>query len=119
MFLDELPQEGIENVELRDQPAGSPEAYGRWRRETRAADEDWEEIPLEAPRKPARPRPEPDETDVDYAQGMMVRHETYGVGRITDVSGYGAMRKIKIRFGAGGERTFVASKAKLVIVQNA
>ena len=48
----------------------------------------------------------------------MVSHETYGVGRVTDVSGYGAMRKIKIRFGAGGERTFVAGKAKLVIVQN-
>jgi hypothetical protein len=28
------------------------------------------------------------------------------------------MRKIKIRFKAGGERTFVADKARLVIVRN-
>src|SRR5262249_50835770 len=87
MFLDELPPEGVESVELRDQPAGSPEAYGRWRRPIQAADENWEEIPLEAPRKPSRPRPESADADVDYAEGMMVRHETYGVGRITDVFG--------------------------------
>ena len=120
MFLDELPEPEIKNIDLRDQPAGSPEAYGRWRRETRAADEEWEEIPLDAPRKPTRsaPRTAPVESDADYAEGMMVRHESYGVGRITAVFGYGAMRKLRIRFGAGGERTFIAAKAKLVIVQN-
>ena len=29
---------------------------------------------------------------------MLVDHETYGRGRITEVSGHGAMRKLKIRF---------------------
>jgi DNA helicase-2/ATP-dependent DNA helicase PcrA len=52
----------------------------------------------------------------DYAEGMLVRHETYGQGRITDVSGYGAMRKVKIRFATAGERTFLVEKAKLTIL---
>ena len=57
--------------------------------------------------------------DVAYTEGMLVRHDTYGVGRITSVSGYGAMRRVKIRFSAAGERTFVAGKAKLEILQQA
>jgi hypothetical protein len=32
------------------------------------------------------------------------------------VSGYGVMRKIKVRFSSHGEKTFVADKAKFVIV---
>ena len=48
---------------------------------------------------------------------MLVRHDSYGQGRVTEVSGYGAMRKVKIRFSTSGERTFVADKAKLVIVR--
>jgi len=51
-----------------------------------------------------------------YAEGMLVRHDIYGQGRITQVSGYGVMRKIKIRFSSHGEKTFVAEKAKLAIV---
>jgi DNA helicase-2/ATP-dependent DNA helicase PcrA len=47
---------------------------------------------------------------------MLVRHEIYGQGRVTSVSGYGVMRKVKIRFSAHGEKTFVAEKAKLAIV---
>jgi hypothetical protein len=40
----------------------------------------------------------------------------YGVGKVTDVNGHGVMRKIKVRFSAG-ERTFLAEKAKLSIVE--
>jgi DNA helicase II / ATP-dependent DNA helicase PcrA len=35
---------------------------------------------------------------------------------VTDVSGYGALRKLKIRFAVGGERTFIADKVKLKAV---
>jgi DNA helicase-2/ATP-dependent DNA helicase PcrA len=48
---------------------------------------------------------------------MLVKHDRYGTGRVTEVTGYGALRKVKIRFSAAGERTFVADKAKLEIVQ--
>jgi DNA helicase-2/ATP-dependent DNA helicase PcrA len=47
---------------------------------------------------------------------MLVRHDTYGNGRVTEVSGYGALRKVKVRFPKHGEKTFVASKAKLTVV---
>src|SRR4029077_8634623 len=51
-----------------------------------------------------------------YAEGMLVRHELYGQGRVTQVSGYGVIRKIKVRFSSHGEKTFVVEKAKFVIV---
>jgi len=51
-----------------------------------------------------------------YAAGMLVKHDNYGLGRITEVSGYGALRKVKIRFATHGEKTFVADKARLTVV---
>jgi DNA helicase-2/ATP-dependent DNA helicase PcrA len=47
---------------------------------------------------------------------MLVQHDAYGVGKIMSVSGHGALKKVKIRFAKGGERTFIAEKAKLVII---
>ena len=32
------------------------------------------------------------------------------------MSGYGALRKIKIRFAVGGEKTFIADKVRLKVV---
>jgi DNA helicase II / ATP-dependent DNA helicase PcrA len=51
-----------------------------------------------------------------YAIGVLVMHGEYGVGKVTDVGGHGALRKVKVRFSTG-ERTFIAEKAKLSIVQ--
>ncbi len=42
---------------------------------------------------------------------------SYGVGKITDISGQGALRKLKVRF-SNGERTFIAEKAKLSLVHD-
>src|SRR5262249_24893318 len=53
---------------------------------------------------------------VDYEPGQIVQHEQYGIGTVSDVSGYGALRKIKIRFAVGGEKTFIADKVKLKVV---
>ena len=52
-----------------------------------------------------------------FVEGMIVRHDNYGQGRVTEVSGFGALRKIKVRFSSAGERTFLADKAKLMVVQ--
>ena len=46
-----------------------------------------------------------------------MRHGTYGQGRITEVSGHGALRKVKIRFASAGERTFIADKVTLEILR--
>jgi DNA helicase-2/ATP-dependent DNA helicase PcrA len=51
-----------------------------------------------------------------YAVGVLVMHGSYGVGKVTDIGGHGALRKVKVRFSTG-ERTFIAEKAKLAIVQ--
>jgi DNA helicase-2/ATP-dependent DNA helicase PcrA len=48
---------------------------------------------------------------------MLVRHGAYGQGRVVEVSGHGALRKVKIRFGAAGERTFIADKVTLEILR--
>src|SRR5262249_41671425 len=121
----ELPEDAIETTDLCDRPAGSPENYGRWRRHTTAADESWDETRAFTPR-PRRERAR-DEAPVvpaaagvgttAYAEGMLVKHDKYGVGRITQVSGSGAACKVKIRFGASGERTFIADKARLQVVR--
>jgi len=37
--------------------------------------------------------------------------------KITAVSGYGAQRKVKVRFGGHGAKTFLLEKAKLAIVR--
>ena len=52
-----------------------------------------------------------------YVVGMVVRHASYGEGQVIEVSGYGALRKIKVRFARAGERTFLADKARLAIVR--
>ena len=54
--------------------------------------------------------------DAGYSEGMIVRHERYGQGRVTQVSGFGVLRKMKIRFATAGERTFYVEKAKLEII---
>ena len=52
-----------------------------------------------------------------FVEGMLVRHATYGMGRIVEVSGQGALRRVKIRFSTAGERTFIADKVTLEIVR--
>jgi len=46
-----------------------------------------------------------------------VQHENYGVGKVLSISGHGVLRKIKVRFSQAGERSFLADKAKLAIVE--
>lgn len=117
-FLGELPPEGIEELDLSSGALRSPTT---WRNETTSASRGWYETGTFA--KPitkasdlatatANPHAE------QFAEGMMVHHDTYGVGKITSVLGAGALRKIKIRFATAGERTFLADKAKLTIVKN-
>ena len=53
---------------------------------------------------------------VELCHGQIVQHDSYGIGQITDVNGFGALRKIKIRFAIHGEKTFIADKVKLKVV---
>ena len=49
---------------------------------------------------------------------MLVRHDLYGTGRVTDLSGFGVLKKIKIRFSGHGEKTFILDKVKLEVVRS-
>jgi DNA helicase-2/ATP-dependent DNA helicase PcrA len=77
------------------------------------------------PPKPVAPPPMPPPAvtatgtfanPADYHVGQIVQHEQYGIGRISDVAGFGTLRKVKIHFPAAGEKTFVADKVKLKAV---
>jgi DNA helicase-2/ATP-dependent DNA helicase PcrA len=104
MFLDELPKDGIEEVDVSASAGGTSRAMDAWRSGGAAATQGWADAGI-TPRGPG------------YAEGMLVRHDKYGMGRVTEVSGQGALRKVKIRFAGEGERTFIADKVKLEIVR--
>jgi DNA helicase II / ATP-dependent DNA helicase PcrA len=116
-FLGELPEEGIEHIDLSVSSYGSA-AHDEWRSGNSASQSGWEDAGIRPrietaaalPAAPSGPGPA-------YAVGMMVRHDNYGVGQITAVIGTGAMRKLKIDFSSHGEKTFVAEKAKLTVLQ--
>jgi DNA helicase-2/ATP-dependent DNA helicase PcrA len=116
MFLQELPEDGVESIDLSSSAAGTARAIEDWRDGGPAARPGWAEAGISPRYRPETPR-EPG-SEKSYVEGMHVRHDSYGLGRITHVSGYGAMRKVKIRFHTYGEKTFIADKVKLAIVRS-
>jgi len=119
MFLEELPSEGTEHIDLAPVAA---QAHNDWRGGSAAADQGWYDAGLYRPKTDPRqaggvsPPVTAGPDAPGYAAGMLVKHDNYGLGRITEVSGYGALRKVKIRFATHGEKTFVADKARLTVV---
>jgi superfamily I DNA/RNA helicase len=117
MFLEELPDE-VAQVDLSSHGGRSP-AHDQWRGGSRAATEAWAELGHKPPAPLPPPIPHTVTTNPDadgYERGQIVQHEQYGIGTVTDLSGYGALRKIKIRFAVGGEKTFIADKVRLKVV---
>jgi ATP-dependent DNA helicase UvrD/PcrA len=112
MFLDELPHD-VETVEVIDlsHHSGGPRGPDHWRGGSAAASEGWYDAGY-APRSAATPKAD----ENGYAIGVIVDHCMYGRGQITDLSGHGALRRIKIRFAKAGEKTFVVDKVKLTII---
>jgi len=118
MFLDELPQGKITRLDLSSS-GGVHQAADHWRSGSSAAAQGWTDAGV-------RPKPEPIQPSAmgfnanaacPYTEGMIVRHATYGEGRVTEVSGHGVLRKVKVRFRTAGERSFIAEKVKLEIVK--
>ncbi|MFO0847945.1 MAG: UvrD-helicase domain-containing protein [Gemmataceae bacterium] len=115
MFLEELPRE-VEHVDLAAALNTGRAAIEQWRAKAG--------IPAASVGYPARPSLPPVKPvggsgggNDDYAVGVVVQHDEYGIGQISDVSGFGALRKLKIRFAAAGEKTFVADRVKLKVVK--
>jgi DNA helicase II / ATP-dependent DNA helicase PcrA len=116
MFLEELPK-SVHAVDLSASAAGTLQAIEHWRGGSPAAAKGWTEAGLRprplavSPKQPAVADPR------GFAEGALVKHAQYGTGRIVEVSGYGSMRKVKIRFHTAGERSFIADKVTLEIVR--
>ncbi len=118
MFLEELPPEGVEAIDLSAKAQGAQRAMERWRADSRVAPSWYDTgIPLQAPAKAKEgaPAAATDARPTEYREGMLVEHEKYGRGKVTEVSGHGVVRKLKIRF-ATGERSFIAALAKLTVI---
>jgi DNA helicase-2/ATP-dependent DNA helicase PcrA len=125
-FLLEIQDEGVEWIDLSAE-TGRLAAFDEWRVAQGVDEEAWGETGIAPIQRRTETSADGEEQrqsqgvqaakiGIPYAEGMLVRHEIYGQGRVTSVSGYGVMRKVKIRFSAHGEKTFVAEKAKLAIV---
>jgi DNA helicase-2/ATP-dependent DNA helicase PcrA len=117
VFLSEVSAAGVEFVDLSGQVT-SPvtKVMHDWRSGGAAAEAGWAEAGIRS-RVPASPLPASNGTDSrGYAVGALVKHENYGIGKVMDVSGYGSNRRLKVRFAAHGDKTFVAEKAKLAVV---
>jgi DNA helicase-2/ATP-dependent DNA helicase PcrA len=116
MFFRDLPAEAIEHLDLSggNHP---PAAFEDWRGGGAAAQQGWHDAGVRARPAPIPPRAPDGNEARGYVTGMLVRHATYGMGRIVDVSGQGALRRVKIRFSTAGERSFIADKVTLEIVR--
>jgi DNA helicase-2/ATP-dependent DNA helicase PcrA len=114
MFLEELPDD-VAQVDLGAHGGRSP-AQDLWRGGSRAASSAWAELGHKSLPPPFPHTVANNPNAAEYERGQIVQHEQYGIGTITDVNGYGALRKVRIRFAVGGEKTFIADKVKLKVV---
>jgi len=114
MFLDELPV-GVQREDLAAHKNVGRGAIEEWRTRVgpAAASTGYATRAPVAPIKPTIPDP----PDGGYAAGQVVQHEEYGIGQVLDISGFGALRKMRIRFAAAGEKTFIADKVRLKVIQ--
>jgi DNA helicase II / ATP-dependent DNA helicase PcrA len=118
MFLEELPADAVQALDLSLNAIRSQDATAIWRTGGPAAQQGWNDAGVRPLPPPIAPKSPPNSGDSNrYREGMLVRHATYGAGRIVEVSGHGAMRKVKIRFQTAGERSFIADKVTLEIVR--
>jgi DNA helicase-2/ATP-dependent DNA helicase PcrA len=117
MFIDELPQDAIQLIDLSASAAGSMAAMTAWRNGgSAAAEEGWKNAGIETPKKAEPSRASSIMGTGEYAEDMVVKHAKYGRGKIVEISGQGATRRLKVRFATQGIVTFVATMAKLEIV---
>jgi DNA helicase-2/ATP-dependent DNA helicase PcrA len=106
-FLRELPPD-VQRVDQSMSRNFARSAADDYRSKIAPAARDWAETGV----RPALPSGHEDVLE----KGVVVQHEEYGIGSVTEVTGYGAMKRVKIRFPSSGEKVFVASKVKLKVV---
>ena len=114
-FLQELPAD-VERIDISHSRNFARSASDEWREKVKPAARDWAETSAPA-RKPATiTTSSTAATSHELANGSLVEHAQYGLGKVTDLSGYGALRRVKVRFASHGEKTFVADKVALRVL---
>jgi DNA helicase-2/ATP-dependent DNA helicase PcrA len=114
MFLEELPPEGINDVDESSSSAQRNRFMNDWRGGSPTADKGWIDAGILLDKGKSG---KSDSEGPQYKVGMFVEHDSYGPGKVTSVDGVGAMQKVKVRFGSAGERTFLVRLARLTIVE--
>jgi DNA helicase-2/ATP-dependent DNA helicase PcrA len=124
MFLDELPNDTL-RLDLGAHGGRIP-SFDQYRGGSSSARSAWGDTgikPSEAAQPPLPRLTTPGAfqvSSVDEIQnlerGQLVQEEQYGIGTVTEVSGLGSLRKIKIQFAVGGLKTFMLNKVKLKVV---
>lgn len=112
-FLRELP-ESVERVDQSMSRNFARSAADTYRAKVAPSANDWAATSATRPALPAVSTSAGLEDVLE--KGAIVQHEEYGIGSVTDVTGFGAMKRVKIRFPSSGEKVFVANKVKLKIV---
>jgi DNA helicase-2/ATP-dependent DNA helicase PcrA len=116
MFFRELPAEALEQIDCAGGRSAS--AFEEWRNGgAAAAEQGWHDAGVRSKPAPLPQRMSENHEGKKFVAGMMVRHGTYGMGRIVEVSQQGGHLRVKIRFSTAGERTFIADKVNLEIVR--
>jgi len=104
-FLEEIPPEVIQQTVF-------PETHDLW-----SHDPGGDESRLQADIPDlADPAPRPDPAAPDLEVGQLVRHELFGIGRVSALEGRGPGRKVRVRFTTAGERLLVLEYAGLTPV---
>ncbi len=120
-FIQELPRD-VNFIDPSMSRNVARTAADEWRVKSSHAAKDWADTGARPFIPPVRkPNPDlkptiPDAPDTGLALGVLVQHEEFGLGTVTEYSGYGALRRVKVRFPAHGEKLFVGDKIRLKVV---
>lgn len=110
--------EELHSVVVHEDLGQSRDAIGHYRspagKAAAAAVDAWRELGFDT-KQPLVARPSPPDA-AGLAVGVVVEHESYGKGRVVELAGHGAARRVTVRFASAGQRKFFVAQAKLRVV---
>lgn len=119
-FIQELPRD-VRFIDPSMSRNAARSAADEWRLKAGPAAKDWADTGARPFIPPKKPNPAlkptiPDAPDTGLSVGALVQHEEFGLGNVTELAGYGALRRVKVRFPAHGEKLFAGDKIRLKVV---
>ncbi|MCS6864736.1 MAG: UvrD-helicase domain-containing protein [Gemmataceae bacterium] len=122
-FLQELPTD-VQHIDTTLSHNYARTAADEYRAKIGPVARDWADTgarpylpPPKAQRRAVVPPAIGDAPSGELEPGTLVQHEQYGVGKIEEISGFGAFRKIRVRFPSHGEKLFAGEKVKLKVIK--